>query len=284
MQRCRCMMMLCCNDIVIIIGTTCSWRSCYASRIAAVVLIDIGDDGLILLISIHWVYYVRIAGHVICCSDSSHPSWHRPLLYWCWWHISRVPTHSFATGQYISTFIVNNRNGMERLMLEVGRIEARCYLKWWNARAFWWSLYLVVISSSLCSFSEEELGGTFIGKREVDVVFRSFQIQIMKWALRLGIALLYVVCSFVVVCVCWMVCFFSCCKSRSSFGNVQNLYVWRNQYKGSFLLSCNKFEMSFKSKLLSCRKLSTVLIVRYLKLVLLATANTTFYLHTISCR
>ena len=48
------MMMHCCNDIVIIviIGTT-SWRSCYASRIAAVVLIDIGDDGLILLISIH---------------------------------------------------------------------------------------------------------------------------------------------------------------------------------------------------------------------------------------
>lgn len=45
------MMMLRCNDIVII-GTT-SWRSCYASRIAAVALIDIGDDGLILLISIH---------------------------------------------------------------------------------------------------------------------------------------------------------------------------------------------------------------------------------------
>ena len=90
---------------------------------------------------------------------------------------------------------------------------------------------LVVISSSLCSFSEEELGGTFIGKREVDVVFRSFQIQIMKWALRLGIALL--ACCMVVVCVLEL-CFFSCCKSRSSFGNVQNLYVWRNQYKVLF--------------------------------------------------
>ena len=54
-------------------------------------------------------------------------------------------------------------------------------------------------------------------------------------------------------------CAFLAVASRSSFGNVQNLYVWRNQYKGSFLLSCNKFEMSFKSKLLSCRKLSTVL-------------------------
>ena len=50
-------------------------------------------------------------------------------------------------------------------------------------------------------------------------------------------------------------CAFLAVASRSSFGNVQNLYVWRNQYKGSFLLSCNKFEMSFKSKLLSCRKL-----------------------------
>ena len=54
-------------------------------------------------------------------------------------------------------------------------------------------------------------------------------------------------------------CAFLAVASRASFGNVQNLYVWTNQYKGSCLLSCNKFEMSFKSKLLSCRKLSTVL-------------------------
>ena len=62
-----------------------------------------------------------------------------------------------------------------------------------------------------------------------------------------------------IVCVLAGGCAFLAVASRSSFGNVQNLYVWRNQYKGSFLLSCNKFEMSFKSKLLSCRKLSTVL-------------------------
>ena len=187
MQRCRCMMMLRCNDIVII-GTT-SWRSWYASRIAAVVLIDIGDDGLIFLISIHWVYYVRIAGHVICCSDSSHPSWHRPLLYWCWWHISRVPTHSFATGQYYLDFYFyckqdRQGNGMERLMWE----EARCYLKWWNARAFWWSLYLVVISSSLCVASPRRSLVVLLLERgmEVDVVFRSFQIQIHN---EVGIAI-----------------------------------------------------------------------------------------------
>ena len=54
-------------------------------------------------------------------------------------------------------------------------------------------------------------------EREVDVIFRSFQIQIMKWGIAYRIAML---CY---VCLCVGVCFFSCCKSRSSFGNVQNL-------------------------------------------------------------
>ena len=130
MQRCRCMMMLRCNDIVII-GTT-SWRSWYASRIAAVVLIDIGDDGLIFLISIHWVYYVRIAGHVICCSDSSHPSWHR-------WHISRVPTHSFATGQYISTFIVN-KIGRAMAWNDWGKRRDARVFKMMKCAGFLWSI------------------------------------------------------------------------------------------------------------------------------------------------
>ena len=72
-------------------------------------------------------------------------------------------------------------------------------------------IYLVVISSSLCSFSEEEeLGGTFIGKREVDVVFRISQLSNSNNEVGIAIgriSLLVVVCC---LCVGW-VCFFSCC-------------------------------------------------------------------------
>ena len=37
--------------------------------------------------------------------------------------ISRVPTHSFATGQYISTFIVNKIGGQWHGTIDVGRGE-----------------------------------------------------------------------------------------------------------------------------------------------------------------